>query len=153
MDPYDTVAVRRVWQRVRQSMPETGASDAGVLAELIRHELAARQAYRRLATMAGRNAPLFRTLAAQEDGHARRLSALYDLLYGPLPQIAAPRMAGSGSFQEGLRAAYAAELQSAARYVQAAERWPDHREFFLDLAVQERRHAARLRELRAQHMR
>lgn len=151
MDPYDTAAVQRVWQRVRRSAAESPAgSDAAVLAELIQHELAARQGYERMLRHAGRHGPLLRQMAMQEREHARQLRGLFFLLFGARPRVEAPPVQGAMPFAQSLRMAHGEELESAARYRQAAERWPEHRDFFLDLSRQEQQHAANLRRIAAQ---
>ena len=151
MDPYDTVAVQRVWQRVNRSTAEQqGSADAAVLAELIRHEMAARQGYERMLRSAGRHGPLLRQMAMQEREHARQLRGLFFLLYGTQPRVEAPPAQPAAPFAQSLRRAHGEELNSAARYRQAAERWPEHSDFFLDLSRQEQQHAANLRRIAAQ---
>lgn len=151
MDPYDTVAVQRVWQRVRSSAAEpTEGTDAAVLAELIHHELAARQGYVRMLRGAGRHGPLLRQMAMQEREHARQLRGLFFLLFGTQPRVRDPAMPRPAPFAQSLRMAHGEELKSAARYRQAAERWPEHSDFFLDLSRQEQQHAVNLRRIAAQ---
>lgn len=145
MNPYDTAAVQRVWQRVHSSVQQSGGSNAALLTALWTQACASAQGYRHLAARAGRQAGCLRLLAAQQEESARTLSALSVLLYGTVP----PRRAAHNRWSS-LREAYQAELQSAARYAEAAERWPDQGMLFLNLKEQAQRRALRLLSLTAQ---
>ncbi len=140
MDPYDSTATRAVWNRVMQQdrAPEALSLEES-LREMIAGEHTDHVTYLAAARCAGRHAATLRQIAMQEDCHGRRLQALYYLLTGECyaPEVA-PRC--EGSLCETLRARFAVELEGAKRYRAAAERWPEHRRLFQELAAQEENH-------------
>ena len=93
-----------------------------------------------------------RTLAMQEDGHGRTLSALYYLLTGECytPETAA---CCPGNFCRALRERFNEELKGAKQYREAAECWPEHRSMFLKLAQDESRHSRVLHGIACRMMR
>lgn len=121
------------------------------LVELIASEFAARRGYLTLARWGGVNARLFRALAAEEERHARRLSALYYILTGETPMEIIPA-AGELPREKraALRACYQAECCSAQAYEELAKT-PCFGEVFAALAQDERRHGAKLLQLLEQN--
>ena len=152
MDPYDTAAVRAVWERVRSTCREPETALEAVLRARITEENSDRLTYLALARCAGSYAGTLRTLAAQEGRHAQALSALYFLHTGECftPDSAA---CCTGNFCERLRAQFTDELKGEERYRADAERWPEHRGLFLRLAQEENRHAQCLHALTCRMLR
>lgn len=152
MDPYDSSATRAVWSRVMQQdrAPEELSLEES-LREMIAGEHTDHITYLAAARCAGRHAAALRQIAMQEDCHGKRLQALYYLLTG---ECYAPEVAPKceGSFCETLRARFAVELEGAKRYRAAAERWPEHRCLFLELAAQEENHGRILHGIACQRM-
>lgn len=155
MNPYDTAATRAVWNRVLQPQedrPAAGMSLEERLKEMIADEHADHHIYLALARHAGPHAAALRTLAMQEDGHGRTLSALYYLLTGECytPETAA---CCPGNFCRALRERFNEELEGAKQYREAAECWPEHRSMFLKLAQDESRHSRVLHGIACRMMR
>ena len=143
MDPYDSVAVSAVWQRVHASRENDDLEQE--LTEAIGFELRAKSAYLAMAKCSGNM--LFRQLAAQEACHAKKLSALYYLLFECTPckpQQCPPRI---DNFCSALREAYRGEQLAVERYERLANTYPAHREFFCALAKQEKEHACHIHRL------
>lgn len=138
MDPYQAAAV---WQRVRQSTPED--STQRILTEMIGREILSRDTYLAMSRLG--YSSFFRQLAEQEACHARRLSALYYLLYGTHPKKADPQCPKSCDLCESIRSAFLHELEAAKGYRRLAQTETEHAALFLALAKDEERHAARLR--------
>lgn len=138
MDPYQAAAV---WRRVRQATPE--ASTQRTLAETIGDEIQSRDNYLAMSRLG--YSSFFRQLAEQEACHARRLSALYYLLYGTHPKKAEAQCPKSCDLCEKIRSAFLHELASAKGYRKLAQTEAEHAALFLALAKDEEGHAARLR--------
>ncbi|MBE6984169.1 MAG: hypothetical protein E7434_00890 [Ruminococcaceae bacterium] len=143
MNPYDSQAVSAVWQRVRQGREVDALEQA--LSEAIALEHRAQNAYLAMARCG--HGALLRSLAAQEACHARKLSALYYLLFEcpPCPQRQCPPKIDD--FCEAVRQAYQGELMARQRYGRLAKSYPEHRELFCCIAKQEKQHACRLQQL------
>lgn len=140
MDPYQAAAV---WQRVRQS--GTAETLQAKLSESIAHEIRSRNTYLAMSRLG--YAPLFRQLSEQEACHARRLSALYYLLYGCPPEKAEAQCPKICDLCEGIRSVFLHELEASKGYRALAQAEPQHAELFCALAKDEEGHAARLRSL------
>ena len=133
MDIYDPVQVQEVWRRVMQ--PPQTAPDEDTLLRWLADEYAAAMTYRRLAARGGAT--------------ARRLSALYFLLFGVRPQVQPAATDTDRSFAAALRTAFAGETQAARVYRDAARRFPEQTSLFSALAGDEERHARWLGEMTA----
>lgn len=140
MDVYDTEAVRAVWQRVQGTPP----SDRAYLAALIAEEYKAHRAYCALSAGGGRFSAALRATAAAELHHARTLEALYFLLFGEKPRIAKASCPRCAPLRDALRTCYAAELDSAEAYRQAALRFSAQESLFRRLAQEEQCHAQQI---------
>lgn len=148
MDPYDSASVRAVWQRVMAKDGQTELQQS--LLEHIAGEYAARRSYEKMASRAGAHGSVLRRMAWEEGQHAKKLSALYDLLFEPLPRVAtgvAEPKEQPQSFHEALRRAFRAELAAAERYRLLAQQQEQHRPLFLALAADEERHSRHLRQI------
>ena len=74
MDPYDTQAVRAVWERVRLSHEQ-------LLVSMIAREQQDRDFYRRIARQAGPMGKRLLSIATEEEKHLQQLRELYNSLY------------------------------------------------------------------------
>ncbi len=140
MDPFDTEAVRAVWERVNATREQQ-------LAKMITGERQARDTYLRLAEQNPRWKTQFSRLAAEEGRHAQRLSALYDLLFGCEAGVAPGKGKRYTDLRQALRACYAEELHTAQNYQNAAVAFAAQQEFFEALAAEEKGHARILQEI------
>lgn len=104
--------------------------------------MALERGYRR--TNAGRNTPFLRRMAAEEQGHERRLAALYTQLYGRKPEVLPGAAAGGRSPAANLRDLYGAEQRAVRQWREAATRYPKQRGLFEAFARDDRRHAEQL---------
>ena len=96
------------------------------------------------AVNAGRNTPLLRRMAAEEEGHYRQLAALYTKLYGRKPEVLSGAAAGGRSLAANLRDLYGAEQRAVRQWREAALRYPKQRGLFEAFALGDRRHAEQL---------
>ncbi len=144
MNPYDTEKVRAVWQRVMAQDGDEAMKER--LLELIAGEYAARRNYEKMAAQSGAYGAVLRRMAREEEQHARRLSALYDLLYGPMPRLATAVAEKEKlvDFHESVRRSFRRELSAAERYGEMADRLGQHRALFQTLAADARRHSRQL---------
>ena len=115
------------------------------LSEWIAECIALERGYRR--TNAGRNTPFLRRMAAEEQGHERRLAALYTQLYGRKPEVLPGAAAGGRSPAANLRDLYGAEQRAVRQWREAATRYPKQRGLFEAFARDDRRHAEQLRRM------
>lgn len=152
MDIYDSAAVQKVWDRVLNT-PQAGEPDEATLTDWIAGEQASYRTYRAMANRAGRFAPQLRAIAADESVHARRLGALYFLLFGRKPQIFSGAAETARSFGAALRTAYAGELSVCRTYREAAKHWGEHAALLNALADDEERHARVLQTVTAGFLR
>ena len=117
--------------------------------EELRHWLAETAAlergYRR--TNAGRNTPVLRRIAAEEQAQYRQLSALYSRLYGRRPEVLPGAAPGGRSTAADLRALYGAEQSAVQQWREAAARYPRQRDMFERFARDARRHAEQVRQM------
>lgn len=145
MNPYDSVQVQAVWQRVM------GKNDAEELRQSLLEMMAAEHAsareYERMAKQTGVHAQLLRRMAREEWQHARKLSVLYDLLYGRAPEVASGVAQKPCDFREALRRAFRGELAAAESYRNAAQNWKRHSALFEALAADEQRHSRNLHRM------
>lgn len=119
-----------VWERVMAASAECPAPvkqqrQAGLQAqqvmELLEQELADACTYRMLAARMGKQGrPLLR-LAQEEQGHSRKLEAIYYLLTGQRASPQRPKAPCVACTNEELRRRYQEEVASAARYHELAE--------------------------------
>ncbi len=144
MNPFDSAATAEVWRRVNGAREEQTAAE--LLLEMISDEMTDSATYLRLARC-GIGARVFRTLAQEEDRHARRLKALYFLLTGQEACAEVGAVPYYSCVADALRDRFAEEQRSAKRYLAAAERLPEHCGLFRELAAQEQEHARRLHRL------
>ena len=147
MDIYDPVQVQEVWRRVLRQ-PQT-APDEETLKRWLADEYAAAMTYRRLAARGGASAQRLWRMSRDEARHARRLSALFFLLFGVRPRVQPAATDTDRSFAAALRTAIAGETQAAREYRDAARRWPEQTSLFSALAGDEERHARWLGEMTA----
>ena len=96
---------------------------------------------------AGRNTPLLRRMASEEQAHERRLAALYTELYGGRPEVLPGAAAGKRSPAANLRDLYAAEQRAVRQWREAAMRYPARRSLFDRFALGDRRHAEQVRQM------
>ena len=136
MDPYNMQAVSAVWRRVHQGRENDDLEHA--LSEAIGFERRAADAYMTMAKCS-RNA-LFERLAMQEKCHAKKLSALYYLLFECPPCEEKTCPAKITNFCEAVRMAYQGEKMAIERYERMANDFPAHRELFCALAKAEKCH-------------
>ena len=144
MNPFDSAATAEVWRRVNGAREEQTAAE--LLLEMISDEMTDSATYLRLARC-GIGARVFRTLAQEEDRHARRPKALYCLLTGQEACAEVGAVPYYSCVADALRDRFAEEQRSAKRYLAAAERLPEHCGLFRELAAQEQEHARRLHRL------
>ena len=147
MDIYDPVQVQEVWRRVMQ--PPQTAPDEETLLRWLADEYAAAMTYRRLAARGGASAQRLWHMARDETRHARRLTALYFLLFGVRPQVRPAATDTDRSFAAALRTAFAGETEAARGYHDASRRYPEQASLFSSLARDEERHARWLSEMTA----
>jgi len=107
--------------------------------------MALERGYRR--TNAGRNTPILRRMAAEEQGQYRQLAALYTKLYGGRPEVLSGAAAGGRSPAANLRDLYGAEQRAVRQWREAAMRYPAQRGLFEAFARDDRRHAEQLRRM------
>ncbi len=148
MDIYDKQAVSAVWQRVHQGREKDKLEEA--LSEAIGFERRAASAYHAMARCSGN--PLFLRLSAQENCHAKKLSALYYLLFEcpPCEQSQCPPRIDN--FCQAVREAYRGEKMAIERYERMANDHPEHRELFCALAMEEKCHVHHLHRLAEQFL-
>ena len=151
MDIYDTDRVQAVWRRVLQ--PPQTAPDEDTLLQWLAAEKGSSATYRAMASRGNRFAPKLQRMAADEAHHARRLAALYFLLFGVRPQVRAAAADTARSFAAALRTAYQAELIAAKTYRTAARQYREQEHLFSALAEEEQRHARLLSEMTAEFLR
>lgn len=143
MNPYDHAAVSAVWQRVTQGQKSDDLEAA--LSAAIADERHAQKTY--LALSQCGYTELFRHLAAQEACHAKKLSALYYLLFGCPPCQSECCKIKICNFCESVRKAYQGELEAAKNYKTLAACHPEHAQLFCAIMKTERCHAEHLRTL------
>ena len=148
MDIYDKQAVLAVWRRVHQERSCDKLEQE--LSEAIGFERRAARAYLAMARCSGN--PLFRRLSMQEHCHAKKLSALYYLLFECPPCEEESCPAKIGSLCEAVRMAYQGEKTAIARYERMANDHPEHRELFCALAGEEKCHAHHLHRFAEQYV-
>ena len=141
MEFVDSLAV---WRRVAGARETPPLPEQ--LREMISDERTAAAAYASL-TRFCTAADAFRDISREERCHARRLAALYFLLTGQTPCAERGALPRETSYCAALRACFAAEQESARRYLAAAEAWPEHAPLFRALAAQEQAHTQRLLRL------
>lgn len=112
------------------------------LREWIAECMALERGYR--SVNAGRNTPLLRRMAAEEQRHERQLAALYTRFYGRWPEVLPGAAAGGRSPAANLRDLYGAEQRAARQWREAAQRYPAQRGLFDRFAQDDRRHAEQL---------
>lgn len=151
MDVYDPVQVQAVWRRVLQ--PPQTAPDEEALLGWLAAEKGSAAGYQAMASRGGRFAPRLQRMAVDEAHHARRLAALFFLLYGYRPQVRAAASDTARSFSAALRSAYHAEIAAAKAYRAAARQFREQEHLFTSLAEDEERHAATLQAITAEHLR
>ena len=140
MDPYNMQAVSAVWQRVHQGRENDDLEHA--LSEAIRFTRRGAQGYLAMAKCSG-NA-LFARLAEQKMCQAKKLGALYFLLFDCPPcaeKVCAPKF---DSLCEAVRMAYQGEHMLIERYERMANSFPMHRELFCTLIREGKCHARNL---------
>ncbi|MBO2526555.1 MAG: hypothetical protein CW335_00010 [Clostridiales bacterium] len=145
MEKIDPKRAQEVWQRVLQSRQEH--PDEEQMRQWIAEIMAVERGYRRM--NAGRQTPLLRQMASEEQQHRRQLAALYFLLYGKRPDVLSGAAPGGRSLASALRDAYTAEQRAVRQWRSAAQRWITHRELFEDLAQGDQRHLEFLRRIMA----
>lgn len=123
---------------------------APLLQEMIRRELRDWREYQALARrVGGPQARVFQTLANEEKGHAKRLSAAYFLISGVRYWPEGEKPPAPGSYLGALRRRFGMEQEGVAAYLAGAEATTDPclRQLFLDHAREEWDHACRIRAL------
>lgn len=160
----------RVWERVRAAKNEgplqperlslnkpAPLNVKSVLEGFIENEVSDSGYYFALASRtAQQNAKrVFTQLANDEKRHARQLQTAYFLLTGNSYAAKKPAKTPPRSILEALRQRYSAENEGAAEYIKAAERTenPELKQLFLELAKDEKRHAAEIKGLVENSMR
>ncbi len=149
MNPYDSTAVSAVWQRVSQG--KQNDSLECTLAETIANEYRSRNTYLSMARLCWPD--LFRRMAAEEGCHARRLSALYYLLYGCPPCQKDEGCPHICNLCEAVRDAFSGETKAAKNYQKLAQSYPEYADLFCSIAADEQRHARCLRSMTEQLLR
>ena len=144
MNPYDTEAVHRVWARVTAIQEER-------LSAMIADERRDCETYLLLSRTFPRYRSFFRSLANDELQHAKKLSAVYTSLYGRNADVALAPPKQFSNLRDAVQERYAEELSGAQTYQQAAAQFAAHRDLFLMLSAQEKKHAQRLRNLKLPH--
>ena len=142
MNPYDHEQVQAVWQRVRSH--GDGQSLLQALEEMISSEYAAAMAYEKLSRQNPRYGRMLLAMAQDERGHAKKLTTLYSLLGEKPPKIAPAVAREHCDFACGVRRAYGEELAAAESYLEAAQKWRQHRQIFASIAADEQRHSRNL---------
>lgn len=154
----------RVWERVRAARserlmqperPYTGKAAPlnmkSALEGFIENEVSDSGYYSALAskTTQLKARRLFMRLSAEEKNHARQLQTAYFLLSGNSYAVKRPAKTPPRSMLEALRQRYSAENEGAAAYLSAAERTDNSelKQFFSELARDEKRHAAEIKRL------
>ena len=140
MDPYDTQAVRAVWERVRLSHEQ-------LLASMIAREQQDRDFYRRIARQAGPMGKRLLSIATEEEKHLQQLRELYNSLYGALPSTEPPMQVRYRNLRQALEAQREKELADAQSYSKAANHYTAYAELFLALSNEEKSHGAILSDL------
>ncbi len=148
MDPYNSVQVQAVWQRVMEKNDPDALRRS--LLEMMAAEHASARGYERMAKQTGTHAQLLRRMGQEERQHAHKLFVLYDLLYGRNPEVASGLAERPCDFREAVRRAFRGELMAAESYRQAAQRWSQHRQLFEALAADEQRHSKNLHHIARQ---
>ena len=140
MDPYDSSAVRKVWERVRLCHEQ-------LLSSMIAEEAQVRDFFRRLG---GQRTPLrrdFLSIAAQEEQHLRQLQELYRKSFGTEPPAERLPPLKYGSLPQALSAQREKALARARSYQKAAVHFSANSELFLSLSREEELLAQRLQDL------
>ena len=163
---YDSAKFAEVWRRV---MPEDGrppgsrekghgagpqrpvpSDGEAALETMIRQEAAGAAFYRMLAGRCRRSrfARSFAAMAAEEEGHLRRLQACYFILTGDTA-APAPGQPFAGPVLSALRTRYLGELAEAQAYQTAGRQTGDEKLAYLfdQLSADENRHAGILKEI------
>ena len=140
MNPYDTRAVRAVWERVN-------ACHEQLLSSMIEAEQQARDSYLRLSRNRIPYAKDFAAMAKEEAEHLRQLSRLYEQLYGKEAQSKASDSKTYANLQAAMTDRLAQEEQTAQSYRSAAGHFAAYKELFESLAQEELQHAQTLRHL------
>lgn len=148
MDVYDPSAVRAVWERVLAPQ----ALDERTLTEWIAKERASYRAYRNMARRSRKFASQFLKMADEEAAHARRLIALYFLLFGHRAQVFPAAADTQRAFGAALRVYYQGETQARDTYRSAAAQWKEHAALFSAIAEDENRHAQTLQKITAAYL-
>ena len=139
----------RVWSRVAggaDMAQQKTENDIKTLRCFIADETRDEEFYLAMARCTGRAASTFRCIAAEERGHRKALQVEYFLLTGDscIPEPSCPAVCGE---LDAMRMAYFDELESAERYIAAAESTKSERlrELYLLHASDEKNHAEALR--------
>ena len=165
MEQIDPRKAQAVWQRVMearyghppmppmpgrppegQPMPEHPFKEE--LRQWLAEILTRVRAYR--SVNAGRNTPMLRRMASEEQAHYRQLAALYTRLYGRRPEVLAAAAPGRRSLAAFLQDSYGAEQRAVRQWRAAAMRYPMHAGMFDHFARSDRQHAEQLRRIMAQ---
>lgn len=126
MNLYDAEAVAAVWQRVRRDsdpLKETLRQLLSVLEEL-------QGTYGALARCRGAAFGFCKSCSCSR----RRLGALYDLLYGTLPEKTSYPSCSLRKNREQIRECFARELRCGEAFRELGEKYPAHRQLFCALA-------------------
>lgn len=121
-----------------------------LLQQMIRRELADWRTYQALARrVGGPQGRVLQTLANEEKGHAKRLSAAYFLIAGVRYWPEGEKPTPPGTYLGALRQRFGAEQAAMAGYLAGAEETEDPclRQLFLQHAREEWDHACRIRQL------
>lgn len=163
MERIDPKKAQAVWQRVMEARrgrppipprppqeerpPRREEPSREELRQWLAEIMALSRGYRRM--NGGRFTPLLRRMAAEEQGHYRRLAALYFRLYGRRPEVLSGAAPGRRSLAADLRDAYGAEQSAVRQWREAAQRYPAYRELFEQFARDDRRHADQIARIMA----
>ena len=148
MEKIDPKKAQEVWSRVMQSKQEH--PDEEQLRQWLAEIMARERGYR--AVNAGRQTPLLRKMASEEQNHRRQLAALYFLLYGKRPDVLSGAAPDKRALAAALRDAYSAEQSTVQQWRDAAKHYPMHRELFEKLAQGDQRHLELLRRIMAANL-
>lgn len=148
MEKIDPKKAQEVWQRVLQSRQEHPSEEQ--LQQWLSEIMARERGYRSI--NAGRQTPLLRKMAAEEQQHRRQLAALYFLLYGKKAEVLSGAAPDKRSLASALREAYTSEQSAMRQWRDAAQHYPMHRELFEKFVQGDRRHMELLRRIMAENL-
>ena len=140
MDPYDTQAVRKIWQRVKASQEE-------LLSAMLTAEIRSRDSYERLSRIYPPFRKALARMAEEEARHVKELLELYESLYGPYNPTEKDSRKTYPSLRRAIEDRHAAEEDAAQSYQKLACHFAAYRELFEALAKEEQHHTQQLKAL------